>query len=561
MHRLLIVSLCCLMCVQICATYVPTPGSLRQIFDSNNMWDRKSIAISGAINGSDVKVLREWVRNDRTLDLSECSIVKGGEPYYENYTTEDDVIGPYMFVFKDCNLQKLVLPKNLKKIDDYAIGYCGEEIDLPPTLTWVGDHAFTANNFKRLHIPATLTHIGNGAFNGNNLLVEVTLDEANPEYVLEDGFLYTRDHTRLLSFFASVGETWDSSCLLPQLKIIDDKALNHHRIRNIITLPDELEYIGEEAFKYANNNTGIRQTKLVIPNSVTYIGASAFEQSATDTLIISDNVDSLRAYAFAGCNINYIHLPAKLKYIGDYALCNNNMRNFDLPDGVEWIGKWAVTHLSAKRVVIPESVKYIAQEAFTYTLCDTIEIRAHLDSIPTKAFYGCQSMKKIVLPANLKRIGYAAFGICRELKDCNLPEGLEEIDSYAFLECHIGEWHFPTSIHKIGRSAFPGRVSVYMYTQEPPADVHAWAFDLSEMDYSVLYVPVGSLENYQQKAPWNQFGTIREFEPTAISLPSLDNPIEPVRVYDFDGRQVNTKSCGLHIFVMPNGKTKKVICR
>jgi len=561
MRRLLIISLCCFMCVQIRATYVPTPGSLRQLFDSYNMWDWKSIAISGTINGSDVKVLREWVRNDRTLDLSECSIVKGGEPYYENYTTEDDVIGSYMFVFQDWSLQKLVLPKNLKKIDDYAIGYCGEEIVLPSTLTWVGDHAFTANNFTRLHIPATLTHIGNGAFNGNILLADVTLDETNPEYVLENGFLYTRDHTRLLSFFASVTDTWDCSRLLPQLKIIDDKALNSHRIRNNITLPDGLEYIGEEAFKYVSYNTGFHQKKLVIPNSVTYIGASAFESSATDSLIISDNVDSLRSYAFANCNIDYIHLPAKLKYIGDYALSNNNMRNFELPDGVEWIGKKAVNHLSARRVVIPERVKYIAQEAFTYTLCDTIEIRAHLDSIPTKAFYGCQSMKKIVLPANLKRIGYNAFGICRGLKDCKLPEGLEEIDSYAFSGCYIDEWHFPTSIRKIGRSAFPGRVSVYVYTQEPPADVHEWAFDSSQMNNSVLYVPVGSLENYQQKAPWNQFGTIREFDPTAISLPSLDNPTEPVRIYNLDGRQVNTKSRGLHIFVMPNGKTKKVMCR
>jgi hypothetical protein len=47
-----------------------------------------------------------------------------GEPYYEDYTTEDDVIGTYMFADKE--FKSLVLPNTLKKIGDYAITYCGD---------------------------------------------------------------------------------------------------------------------------------------------------------------------------------------------------------------------------------------------------------------------------------------------------------------------------------------------------------------------------------------------------------------------------------------------------
>ena len=104
--------------------------------------------MKGRINGSDVKVLRKWANPQRVLNLADCRIVAGGDPYYEDYTTEDDVIGSYMFADKE--FKSLVLPNTLKKIGDYAITFCGDSITLPSTLEWIGDHAFTNNFFKKL---------------------------------------------------------------------------------------------------------------------------------------------------------------------------------------------------------------------------------------------------------------------------------------------------------------------------------------------------------------------------------------------------------------------------
>ena len=550
----------CLMAIPTMAIQV-NAGGLRDLFDKNNLWNANNVSISGSINGSDVKVLREWMRDFRTLDLSECKIVAGGDPYYENYTTEEDVIGSYMF--GDRPVKKLVLPKTLKKIGDYAISFCGEEIDFPSSLTWVGDNAFTENNFVKLHIPATLTHIGNGAFNGNIALEQVTIDADNPEYVMDGQYLYTRDHTRLLAFWGSIASRSDSFTILPQVKIIDNKAFNYHRTNQIV-LNDGLEYIGEEAFKLAVSN-GLSQQELVIPNSVTYIGAGAFAEANISSVIISDNVERLGDKAFAGCGVFYIHLPSKLKYLGQQALQNNSVFNLELPNGLEFIGKLALASTRRKRLVIPQSVKTIEEQAFSYALTDTFDIQAPLDSIPQRAFEGCQSIRQVVLPPTIKKIGVSAFSNCREMEDCKLPEGLEEIREWAFADCrHMMEWHIPSTVCKIELGAFSGDNmwgKVYIYAKEPPAETHEWAFRSWKMSESVLFVPTGCLEKYRHVAPWSDFGDIREFEPTSVSKLSYQEKGQNMFIYTLSGQRITSATRGLQIIKTPDGKTKKLVVR
>ena len=538
-------------------TVTVSAGNLQSLFDANDLMHESNLTLEGTINGSDVKVLRKWANSKKTLNLLDCRIVAGGDPYYEDYTTEDDVIGSYMFADKE--FKSLVLPNTLKKIDDYALTFCGDSLVFPPTLTWIGDHAITNNLFKRLHIPATLVHIGNGALNGNISLEDVTIDEDNPEFVLEDGYLYTRDHTRLLSFFGAIGTRAESFTIRPEVKIIDDKAFNYHRSYNI-TLNESLEYIGEDAFKWALNNIAPHQKKLVIPNSVTYIGAGAFENCYMDEVIISDNVEYLRDNTFAMCCIYDIHLPANLKHIGWRALYNNNMYNLVLPDGLETIEGYALYSAMPQKIVIPKSVRRIDEFALCFVLADTIDIQAPIDTIPKAAFYSCQSLKKLVLPPTIKRIGQSAFYECYQLTSCQLSDGLEEIGPWALAGAdYMRKWHIPASVRKIEEAAFSvpncSSHTVYMYSQEPPAETDPQVFMGWTMEQSVLYVPQGSIERYQQ-APWNTFGEIREFEPTNVkSIPYSPESMQQ-RSFDLSGRPISDSHHGLRIIQTPNGAKK-----
>ena len=536
-------------------TLTVTAGNLQALYNTQELKYENDLTLKGTINGTDIKVLRTWASENRTL-------VAGGEPYYGKYKTEDDVIGSYMFGDKE--FKKLVLPKTLKKIGNHALSFCGETIDFPETLTWLGDHAFTHNNFKQLHIPATLVHIGNGALNGNITLKDVTIDENHPEFVLENGYLYSRDHTRLLSYFDEISTRAESFTIRSEVKVIDDKAFNYHRTYNI-TLNEGLEYIGEEAFKYALNNIAPHQKKLVIPNSVTYIGASAFDNCYMDEVIISDNVEELLDYTFATCFIDLIHLPAKLKHIGRGALSNNSMYNLALPEGLQTIEAYGITGCFVKKLVVPKSVRRIEPFSFADVFADTIDIQAPLDSIPEAAFYNCESVEKLILPKTLKRIGKSAFYACYRLKDCHLPDGLEEIGSWALAGAdNMKEWHIPASVKKMDWAAFsvPNFTShtVYMYAKEPPVDTHLQVFYYWTMENSVLYVPQGCLDKYQYTAPWSYFGAIREFEPTGIKPSLYSKESQPLRSFDLQGHPALPGSHGIVIEQTPDG-ARKVIRR
>lgn len=532
-------------------------GQLKNLFKTYELNHERDLTLIGSINGSDLKVLRDWAGDSRTLDLGECRIVAGGEPYYEDYTTENDVLGSYLFGDKE--FKRLVLPWTLKKIGDYAISFCGDSINLPSSLTWLGDYAFVNNNFKKLHLPASLEHIGNAALNGNISLADVTLDADNPYFVLEDGYLYTRDHSRLLSYFDKISTRTETFTIRPEVRTIDDKAFNFHRTYNI-TLNEGLEHIGAYAFRYALNNIAPHQEKLVIPNSVKYIGEYAFENCYMDEVVISDNVDSLFNDTFSFCFIDNIHMPSKLKYIGARALYNNHLDNLVLPEGLETIEHHAFNTLSVDKLVIPESVKFIDEFAFYFPLIKDLEIKAPLDSIPKAAFYSCQSLEKLVLPPTIKRIGQSAFYECYRLKECRLPEGLEEIGKWSLAGAdRMKEWHIPATVRKIEWAAFAvpnfSSHTVYMYSEEPPAEMDEDAFRYWTMEQSVLYVPKGCLDNYRE-APWCYFGTVKEFEPTAVASVLRSQKEVDDHCYDLQGRPVSSDSHGVVIMQTPDGPRK-----
>lgn len=84
-----------------------------------------------------------------------------------------------------------------------------------------------------------------------------------------------------------------------------------------------------------------------------------------------------------------------------------------------------------------------------------------ITSIGRNAFYNCDEVTEVSLPAGLKKIGFAAFEGCEKLKNINLPDGLETIDDYAFSLCSALESIvIPDSVTDLGDSVFSGCSSI-----------------------------------------------------------------------------------------------------
>ena len=78
---------------------VTTPGTLSTVLSSS----ATDVAISGSINCSDVKYLRQMINegNLTSVDLSKTAFASGGDAYYGEFTTKDGEMPEAMFTGVD----------------------------------------------------------------------------------------------------------------------------------------------------------------------------------------------------------------------------------------------------------------------------------------------------------------------------------------------------------------------------------------------------------------------------------------------------------------------------
>lgn len=143
---------------------VPQPGILSSQLTTMD----KNVKINGAINGSDIKYLRQQINNGliTSLNLSDASIVSGGDAYYEEYTTSDNIVGECMF--NQC--EKL------------------EYISLPNSITYISSKAFSKSGLKKIEIPDKVSTLGFDAFAYCNALDTVVLGRKTNK--LEQGVFF-----------------------------------------------------------------------------------------------------------------------------------------------------------------------------------------------------------------------------------------------------------------------------------------------------------------------------------------------------------------------------------
>lgn len=134
---------------------IATAGTMKKLLGDDYL-NITSLKVVGPINGDDVYYLRKMLGGSNfseadwgkltTLDLSEATIVEGGEYYYQNLGnlyTSNNVIGDYMF-FRCYNLQNIMLPNNLVSIGKYAFSECNALIktEIPDSVISMGACTF-----------------------------------------------------------------------------------------------------------------------------------------------------------------------------------------------------------------------------------------------------------------------------------------------------------------------------------------------------------------------------------------------------------------------------------
>ena len=195
-------------------------------------------------------------------------------------------------------------------------------------------------------------------------------------------------------------------------------------------------------------------TKIVLPETIRFIGAGAFDamQSLTE-IHLPVGVKEIGFSAFAGSSsLKRITLPANIEKISDSIFFRTALEEIVIPNRVREIGQMAfVQSRFLKRIIIPGSVREIGKHAFDQCIgLEELLIGEGVEEIGEGAFMGCISLKSLVIPGTVKEIGKDAFGVCQMLESVQIGEGVEEIGEGAFARCpNLKKIYIPESVRRI----------------------------------------------------------------------------------------------------------------
>lgn len=301
------------------------------------------------------------------------------------------------------------------------------EVRLPEGLEVIPAYAFMGSNVTSVYVPKSVIEVMPGAFANCKKLTTVTFEDGSEELAFKDASSKTG------AFFNTPNLT---SITLPNRMTAFAKYMFAGSSISEITLPNNLEVIGEGAFVNCKN-----LTTFVMPNTVKVVEMLAFSGcTSLESVTLSSELTELPDYLFASA----------LKDIVGPTANNNNNGGAGGGDG----GIPIIPPKSANRT--PQYKGGINEIDDTVVgLVEDVE--------------ACTALKTIVIPAKVTAIGQFAFTDCTALKTVTFESNttLTKLGAYAFVNTGITAFDMPDSVTYIGVYQFAGCKDLATLTISP----------------------------------------------------------------------------------------------
>ena len=314
--------------------HVATAGSLSTLISSEEKYTIESLTLTGELNATDFKFIREMSNTEEEgilskLDISNARIVAGGEtsniaigsiPAFK----EDDVLGNFALFWAE-KLEQVILPTTLKGIGDEVFEGC--------------------KRLKSIVIPKSVVRIGFSPFYNCYKLISISVEEGNPVFdsrencnaIIETATNTIRCGCPITTFPTSVTG-------------IGDDAFSGRLGLTSITIPDWITSIGRQAFYSCEGLTSI-----TIPKGITTWGTENVLSGCTKLAILNvspdnpvfDSRDNCNAVIETATNtllqgIYTTKIPATVTKIAPFAFSSiENLVAIEIPSSVKEIGAGA----------------------------------------------------------------------------------------------------------------------------------------------------------------------------------------------------------------------------
>ena len=473
------------------------------------------------------------------------------------------------FAFEDCSsLISITIPDSVTSINISTFKDCSSltSIIIPNSVITIGWDAFSGcSSLTNITIPNSVISIEDGAFDKCTSLKELRIEDGDTN--LEMGWNKTyyskkekEDDNDVRWNYYHYGLFYD--CPLETLYL--GRNLNYtigvysescgyrcssydyyyspfyqKRELKSVTIGSLVTAIREELLYQCYN-----LQKITIPKNVISIGNRAFSLSSVEELHIEDG-----------------DIPLELGF-GDLDHIvggNSYYENIFYESGINKL------YLGRNLTTAPHSeYEHIITGIFSCSKLKSVIIGNNVTSINEGLFSGCDSLSTIKIGNNVKSIHESAFSFCDSLTSITIPKNVEYIGNYAFSQCsslrylHIEDneinlkgdeddaatvsdkqfYNCPIEELYLGRNTMDIGIylnsiksltvgshvtkivayenfdssleTIILMCSTPPAIAQRY-FQSSNYVNSVVYVPQGTLADYQVANVWKDFWDIQEY--------------------------------------------------
>ena len=296
-----------------------------------------------------------------------------------------------------CNCYKLTsieIPNSVTRIGDYAIADCAlTSITIPNSVTIIGTAALAGCiSLTSIEIPNSVTTIGDGAFSSCYRLSSITFgngvssigknpfsacDSLTSIVVASGNTTYdSRDNCNAIIHTASnkLIYGWKNTRIPNSVTSIEREAFWDCSGLISIEIPNSVTVIGELAFCRC-----MKLKSVIMSDSVTYIGAWAFASTNITSIVIPENIDSIGLGALAYCSkLNSVTWNAR--HCSDFSITGNpfysdlepesdvrsRIQSFTFGEKVQHVSDYLLGGMSLASVTLPNSVTSIGSNVFAY---------------------------------------------------------------------------------------------------------------------------------------------------------------------------------------------------
>ena len=246
---------------------------------------------------------------------------------------------------------------------------------------------------------------------------------------------------------------------------IGNRAFYYCQKLELVEMPRYVSVIGDEAFSGCKNLAEIR-----LPEGLQEIGKRCFyECNQLRYIQLPNTLISIGDEAFAYCPLTSLHLPSSLRSLGYHCLEGTKLREIGIPRDAHIEGGMPGNNKSLERIIVEQGNReYISDNGvlFDYqgtTLLQTPAGYRGLLTLPEGveeiAPHSCMGsgVTSVYFPSSIRKIGKSAFQNCVDLSTVSIPLHVSAIEPLTFSGCtHLTQVDLTSNVRSIGEKAFNG---------------------------------------------------------------------------------------------------------